>query len=180
MLAPLLIVFLVVPIIELYVLLQVGREIGVPLTLVALLGMSIAGAWLLKREGTATWIRLRATLAEGRMPTGELTDGAMILVGGALMLTPGFVTDAVGLLLILPPTRAPLKSAFRKLLGGWFLGRAGRAGRVGRAAYTTRVVRSRRVQGDDPGPARPPTRLPEETPPSATTPDASDDSRDTA
>jgi len=179
MFAPLLIAFLVVPIIELYVLLQVGREIGVPLTLVALIGMSIAGAWLLKREGTATWIRLRATLAEGRMPTGELTDGAMILVGGALMLTPGFVTDAVGLLLILPPTRAPLKNAFRKLLGGWFLGRAGRAGRVGRAAYTTRVVRSR-VQGDDPGPAQPPTPLPEETTPSATTPDASDDSRDTA
>lgn len=168
MFAPLLIALLVVPLVEIYVLIQVGEQIGVPLTIVLLIVMSIAGAWLLKREGTATWRRLRQTMSEGRMPTSEVTDGAMILFGGALMLTPGFITDVFGLLLILPPTRAPLKGAFRKLLGGWFLGRAGTVGKVSRAAYGANVVRSRRVRPDEPPSA---TRLPGETSPSSSAPD---------
>lgn len=168
MFAPLFIALLLVPLIEIYVLMQVGDRIGVPQTIVLLIVVSIAGAWLLKREGMATWRRFRLTMAEGRMPTQELTDGAMILVGGALMLTPGFVTDIFGLLLILPPTRLPLKGVFRKLLGGWFLGRATTASRVGRAAYGAHVVRSRRVQHP---PATPATPLPEESPPSQAPPD---------
>lgn len=178
MFAPLLIALLVIPLLEIYVLIQVGDVIGVPLTIVLLIVMSIAGAWLLKREGTATWRRLRQTMADGRMPTSELTDGAMILFGGALMLTPGFITDIFGLLLILPPTRAPLKGAFRKLLGGFFLGRAGTVGKVSRAAYGASVIRSRRVRPDESRPTAKP--LPGERSPSSPPPDDADGSPDRA
>lgn len=176
MFAPLFILLLVVPLLEIYVLIQVGDVIGVPLTILLLIVMSIGGAWLLKREGLATWRRVRLTLSEGRMPTSELTDGAMILFGGALMLTPGFITDIFGLLLILPPTRLPLKGAFRKVLGAWFLTSAGGAGKVGRVAYGAHVIRSRRVRtrGAEP----PATRLPEETSPSSSTRADADDSPD--
>lgn len=183
MFPPLLIVLLVVPLLEIYVLIQVGDVIGVPLTIVALIAMSLIGAWLLKREGLATWSRVRASMAEGRLPTSELTDGAMILFGGALMLTPGFLTDVLGLLLILPPTRAPLKGVFRKILGGWLLGGAGRAGKVGRAAYGAHVIRSRRVERR-PSERRPSedaaTPLTEERPPSSPPPDDAAGSPDRA
>lgn len=178
MFAPLLIALIVVPLVEIYVLIQVGEVLGAPLTIVALLAVSILGAWLLKREGVATWRRLRETLRRGAMPTAELTDAAMILVGGALMLTPGFITDAVGLLLILPPTRSSMKGVFRRLLGGWFLTRAGMAGRVGRGIYAGKVVRSRRTRrvtaDPSPSPAEPPPS------PSLERPDGAGDSRDRA
>ena len=178
MFPPLLIALLVIPLLEIYVLLQVRDVIGGGWTIVALLTVSILGAWLLKREGVATWRRLRETLARGSMPTAEVTDGAMILVGGALMLTPGFITDIFGLLLILPPSRATLKGAFRRLIGGWFMTRAGVAGKATRGAYAARVVRTRR---DGTRPAKTPT--PTANPPSAPSlerPDAGDDSRDRA
>lgn len=177
MFAPLLIALLVIPLLEIYVLIQVGEQIGVPLTIVLLIVMSIAGAWLLKREGGAAWRRLRTAISEGRVPTSEVVDGAMILFGGALMLTPGFISDIFGVLLILPPTRAPLKGAFRKLLGGWFLGRAGTVGKVSRAAYGASVIRSRRVRSDEDGPTK---RLPGETSPSAPAPGDGVDSPDRA
>lgn len=172
MFPPLLLLLIVVPLLEIYVLIQVGDVIGVPLTIVTLLAVSILGAWLLKREGLATWRRLRETMARGAMPTAELTDAVMIIFGGALLLTPGFVTDIFGFLLILPPTRHPLKGAFRRLLGGWFLTRSGFAGKASRGAYAARVVRSRR---DRPTPSSPaPTTPPE--PAVLERPDAGDDS----
>lgn len=171
MFAPLLLALLVIPLVEIYVLLQVRDVIGGGWTIVALLTVSILGAWLLKREGVATWRRLRETLARGEMPTAEVTDGAMILVGGALMLTPGFITDLFGLLLILPPSRAALKGLFRRFLGAWFLTRAGLVGRVGRGAYAATTMRSRRKRpSSTETPAAPPLEPP----------DAADDSRDTA
>lgn len=160
MFPPLLLLLIVVPLLEIYVLIQVGDVIGVPLTIVALLAVSILGAWLLKREGLATWRRVRETMARGAMPTAELTDGVMIIFGGALLLTPGFVTDIVGFLLILPPTRGPLKGAFRRLLGGWFLTRSGFAGKASRGAYAARVIRTRRdappTTRRSPAPTEPP------------------------
>src|SRR5918999_6009357 len=111
---PLIFLFLLaMPIVELAVIVQVAEEIGVLETLAVLVAISIAGAWLLKQQGLATWRSLQATMARGQVPTKEATDGALILFGGALLLTPGFVTDAFGLLLLLPPTRALLKSFFR-------------------------------------------------------------------
>ena len=106
--------FIVVPIVEIYVLIQVGQVIGVWWTVLLLIADSILGTWLIKREGGRAWQAMRTALDSGRMPARELADGALILVGGTLMLSPGFVTDAFGILLILPFTR-PL---FRRLLTG--------------------------------------------------------------
>jgi len=106
--------FVVLPIVEIYVLIQVGQVIGPWWTILLLVVDSILGAWVIKREGGRAWRALRSALDSGRMPARELADGALILVGGTLMLAPGFVTDAFGILLILPLTR-PL---FRRLLAG--------------------------------------------------------------
>ncbi|MBO9521063.1 MAG: FxsA family protein [Nocardioidaceae bacterium] len=97
--------FLIVPIIEIYVLIQVGQVIGPWWTILLLIADSILGSWLLRREGAKAWQALRIALTEGRMPAKELADGALIVLGGALMISPGFVTDAFGLLAILPFTR---------------------------------------------------------------------------
>jgi UPF0716 protein FxsA len=83
-------------------------------TILLLIADSILGTWLIKSEGGRAWRALRTALDSGRMPARELADGALILIGGTLMLSPGFVTDAFGILLILPVTR-PL---FRRLLTG--------------------------------------------------------------
>jgi UPF0716 protein FxsA len=97
--------FLVVPILEIYVLIQVGQVIGAWWTVVLLIADSVFGSWLLKREGVRAWRALQAALTEGRMPARELADAALIVFGGTLMITPGFVTDAFGLIAILPFTR---------------------------------------------------------------------------
>ena len=97
--------FLVIPIVEIYVLIQVGQVIGAWWTVLLLVADSIFGSWLLKREGVRAWRALQTALTEGRMPARELADAALIVFGGTLMITPGFVTDAVGLLAILPFTR---------------------------------------------------------------------------
>lgn len=96
---------LVVPLAELYVVLQVGGLIGAWPTVVLLLAESALGAYLLRREGPAAWRRLQQALRAGRMPSAELTDAALVLVGGTLLLTPGFLTDALGFFAVLPPTR---------------------------------------------------------------------------
>lgn len=113
----LLVAFIVVPLIELAVIGQVSQAIGLSWTLVALLVVSVAGAWLVRREGSRAWQRLRATLGAGRMPTDEVLSGALVLVGGALLLTPGFVTDAVGLALVVPPTRRLIAAAVKSQVG---------------------------------------------------------------
>ncbi len=97
--------FLVVPLVEIYVILQVGHVLGVVPTVGLLLGMSLLGAWLVKREGVRAWTALRRTAGSGRLPGREAADAALVLTGGVLLLTPGFVTDAVGLFLVLPLTR---------------------------------------------------------------------------
>ncbi|CAI9414470.1 FxsA family protein [Nocardioides sp. T2.26MG-1] len=104
--------FVLLPLLEIYVIVQVGQVIGAGWTILLLVADSVVGAWLVRREGTRAWRALRDALGTGRMPARELADGALILVGGTLMLTPGFVTDGFGLLLVLPPTRP----VFRRLL----------------------------------------------------------------
>jgi UPF0716 protein FxsA len=118
--ALLVVAFLVVPIVELAVILQVGQLIGTLPTVALLLAVSVAGAWLVRREGAAAWRRLRTALAQARMPATEVVDGALVLLGGALLLTPGFVTDALGLLLVVPPTRAVVNRAVRGRVRGAF------------------------------------------------------------
>lgn len=101
----LLVAFVVVPLVEIFVLIQVGQVIGPWWTIALLVLDSIIGSWLIRREGGRAWSALRQAIEGGRMPARELADAGLILVGGTLMLSPGFVTDAVGLLLILPVTR---------------------------------------------------------------------------
>jgi UPF0716 protein FxsA len=97
--------FIIVPILEIYVIIQVGQVIGPWWTILLLIADSIFGSWLIKREGRRAWQALTSAIQSGRMPATELADAALILVGGTLMLSPGFVTDAFGVLLILPFTR---------------------------------------------------------------------------
>jgi UPF0716 protein FxsA len=110
----LILLFIVVPLVELYVIIQVGQAIGALPTIGLLLLDSVLGAMLLRAQGRAAWRRFNLALAERRVPARETFDGAMVIVGGTLLLTPGFVTDVVGVLLLLPPTRA----AIRRLLSG--------------------------------------------------------------
>jgi UPF0716 protein FxsA len=113
---------LVVPIIEIAAIIAVGRVIGGWQTLVLLLLESALGAWIVKREGSRTWNALQEALRSGRMPSRQLADAALVLIGGTLLLTPGFVTDIVGFFFILPLTR-PITRAWleavvaRRLLG---------------------------------------------------------------
>ena len=126
--APLLVLALVVvPLVEVYVLVQVGQSIGALPTIALLVVMSLLGAWLLKREGRRTWTAFRAALTTGRVPAKEVADGGLVIFGGALLLTPGFATDLFGLLCVLPGSRAVL----RRVLTGWVTRRLGVPGVVG-------------------------------------------------
>lgn len=119
----LLLAFVVVPLVEIYVLIQIGQAIGVVPTLLILVADAVLGTWLFRRQGRKTWQAFRQALVERRLPAAEVADGALVIFGGALLLTPGFVTDVLGVLCLLPPTRAVLKRALtglaaRRLLGG--------------------------------------------------------------
>jgi UPF0716 protein FxsA len=109
---PLLLVllFVVVPIAELAVLIQVGQAIGVWWTVLLLVADAILGSWLLRTQGRAAWRRFNEALAEGRVPHREVVDGVLVIFGGVLLLTPGFITDIFGVLFLFPPTRVLLRS----------------------------------------------------------------------
>ena len=109
-------VFILVPLLEIYVIIQVGQVIGPWWTIALLVADSIFGTWLMRHEGSRAWRALREALESGRMPATELADGALILVGGTLMLAPGFVTDGLGILLILPFTRPLFRRALAALV----------------------------------------------------------------
>lgn len=115
--------FIIVPIVEIWAILQVGYAIGAPATVLLLVIDSVVGAWLVKREGRRVWRAFWRALDEGRWPGDEVVQGALFLVGGALLLTPGFVTDIFGLLAVLPPTRAVISRLLRRYLqrraGSW-------------------------------------------------------------
>ena len=102
--------FLVVPFVELFVIIQVGRAVGVVDTIAVLVLVSVVGAWLVKREGLSVLRRAQERVDRGAVPGRELVDGVLILFAGALLLTPGFVTDLVAILLLVPPVRAALRS----------------------------------------------------------------------
>lgn len=151
---------LVVPIVELYVLIQVGQVIGAGWTILLLIGVSILGTVLLKREGVAAWRRLQEAMGAGRMPTNEVTDGALVVLGGALLITPGFVTDLVGFLFLFPVTRGAAKVFLRRALGIAVVRRfpgATTAAATGRKVYDARVSHARRVEE-----VKPPVQLPSE------------------
>lgn len=122
MLLRLFLIFSIVPIIELYLLIRVGKLIGALPTVALLLLISLAGAWLVRSQGFVILRRIQDELALGRLPAAGLLDGALVLLGGLLLLTPGFFSDVIGLFFIIPPTRAVIK----QFLGLWLQNRLAR------------------------------------------------------
>jgi UPF0716 protein FxsA len=133
--------FLVVPIVEVMALIGVGKVIGGWPTFFLLVAMSALGAWLIGREGSRAWRALTDALRSGRMPARELADGILVLVGGTLLLAPGFLTDVVGFALILPFTRPVARRALEAVVRRRLL------------AEVT-VVNSAWQEGTGPGPRR--------------------------
>ena len=110
----LLLVLIVVPIAEIYVILKVGDAIGVGWTVALLVADSILGSLLLRSQGRAVWRRFNDTIRAGRIPHSEVIDGVLVIFGGAFLITPGFLTDVVGVFLLLPPTRALIRRLVRR------------------------------------------------------------------
>jgi UPF0716 protein FxsA len=116
MLLPLVLLFIVVPIAELAVVIQVGQEIGVAWTVAILVADSILGSVLMRAQGRTAWRRFNEAIAAGKVPAREVLDGSLVIFGGLLLLTPGFITDALGLLLLIPPTRAVVRAILARRL----------------------------------------------------------------
>jgi UPF0716 protein FxsA len=104
-----LLLLLLWPVAELFVIIEVAEAIGVLLTLVLLLAGWPIGRWAIRHQGRAAWRRLAVAVNEGRVPGREVLDGALVLIGGTLLMIPGFIGDAIGILLLLPPVRIPLR-----------------------------------------------------------------------
>jgi len=117
-LMPVFILFLVVPFVEIYLLVEIGARIGAPWTILLVVMTAIVGAWLVRIQGLATWRRFQASLARNELPATALVEGLCLLIAGALLLTPGFFTDAVGFACLIPPLRRTLiKHLLRR--GAW-------------------------------------------------------------
>ncbi len=110
----LILLFTIVPILELALLIKVGTRIGVINTILLTILISVTGAWLARLQGFLVLAKIQTNLGQGVMPSDEMLDGVLILFGGLLLLTPGFITDSVGLLLLFPATRALLKYFLQK------------------------------------------------------------------
>jgi UPF0716 protein FxsA len=100
--------FIVVPFVEIYLLIEIGSVIGAPWTILLVVLTAALGAWLVRLQGLAALGRLQASISQGGLPATEILEGVMLLVAGALLLTPGFFTDAIGFLVLTPPLRRRL------------------------------------------------------------------------
>jgi UPF0716 protein FxsA len=149
----LVLLFILVPIAELYVIIKVGGAIGVGPTILILIADALLGSMLLRQQGRAAWVRFNRALAENRLPHKEVFDGVLIIMGGALLLTPGFITDIFGLIFLIPPTRALVRAFASRMVR--------RRMAVGGAAAWT-FGRARRPPRRRPAPGRPPPREPED------------------
>ena len=110
MLLGLFVLFTLVPLVELYLLIQLGTYIGAVDTIVIVIGTGVAGGLLAKSQGLAVFDRIRAELNQGRLPAESLLDGLLILIAGTMLITPGLLTDGLGLLLLIPWSRKAFKS----------------------------------------------------------------------
>lgn len=133
----LILVFILIPLAELYVILKVGDWIGWLPTLALLVADSLLGTWLMRSQGRTVWRRFQETMGSGRIPHREVFDGVLVIFGGAFLITPGFLTDVIGFMLLIPPTR----SLFRR----WLVRRGGRL-------FGISVATGRRTAGTDAGP----------------------------
>lgn len=125
--------FIVIPLVELFVIQQVAAVITLGPTILLLVADSLLGAWLVKREGRRAWDNLRDAFSSGGWPADEMAQGGLVIFGGALLLTPGFVTDILGLACVIPPTRRVMSSLLRRWTSAWAASRAG----AGKAGATT-------------------------------------------
>jgi UPF0716 protein FxsA len=129
----LILLFIAVPIAELYVIIWVvGPALGAPLTILLLVADSVLGSYLMRSQGRAVWRRFNRTLAEGGMPHREVLDGVLVIFGAAFLITPGFITDVVGLILLLPLTRPLVRRLAVRAARRRVEIRVGRAPRMGR------------------------------------------------
>ena len=110
--------FVAVTVAELWLILEVGSMIGAPATILLLIADSVLGAWLMRSQGSAVWTRFRATVDAGRVPAAEAVDGFLVILGGTLLLVPGFISDFFGLLFVLPPSRRLMRNRVVRRLGG--------------------------------------------------------------
>jgi UPF0716 protein FxsA len=167
----LVILFIVVPIAELYVIIKVGEWIGILPTLAILLADAVLGSLLLRQQGRAAWRRFNATIAAGRFPGREAADGVMIAVGGTLLLTPGFISDIAGLLLLIPPSRSVIRGGLFRVLRRRIvpIGGIPRRPRRGEQAPSDRAYdfegSAREVPDGSPGTERAPDDPPRHLPP---------------
>ena len=122
MLIRLFLLFTIVPIIEIYLIIKTGQVFGPLPTVFLLLAISFAGSWLVRSQGFQTMRNIQSELASGRLPAAQLMDGAMVLVGGVLLLTPGFFTDLLALFFLIPFTREFIK----QMVGTWLQRRLAR------------------------------------------------------
>ena len=113
MLARLLLLFTVIPIVELAILIPLGNWMGLWPTLALIVATGVVGAWLAKRQGIAAWRRITGDLKQGELPSDSLLDGLAVLIAGAFLVTPGALTDVAGMILLIPPARKPLKTYIR-------------------------------------------------------------------
>ena len=145
----LIVIFVVVPLAELYVILKVADDfLGWPLTLALLVADSLLGSWLLRSQGRAVWNRFNEAMRSGRVPHSEVIDGVLIIFGGAFLITPGFLTDIIGLILLIPPTRAGVRRIARRTIE-----RRTVVGVAGQAVRGARRSRDRPVDYDVEGTA---------------------------
>ncbi len=117
--ARLLLLFLVIPLVELALLIEIGRRIGTAATIGIIVVTGVLGAFLARRQGLGVLRRAREEMAAGRLPVGPLADGVMILFAGAVLLTPGLLTDVLGFLCLVPQTRAWIRARLWKRLERW-------------------------------------------------------------
>lgn len=141
--------FIGLPVLEIYLLIQVGQTIGAWWTVLLLVAAGFLGSWLVKREGSRAWRALVDALAAGRMPARELADGALILVGGTLLLTPGFVSDLVGVFCILPVTRPVARRVLTRMAARRLTGAVSGSSGSRAAAWGPAGARARHRPGTD-------------------------------
>jgi UPF0716 protein FxsA len=155
MLPALVVLFIVVPIVELAVIIQVGQWLGVLPTIAILVADSVIGSILMRSQGRLAWRNFNEAVARRRPPAREVLDGVLVMFGGALLRTPGFVTDIAGLLFLLPPTRAVVRRVLVRRFAGRMVASAASAGRVRRPSARDYDVEGHANEIDDPPPRLP-------------------------
>ena len=148
---------LIVPFIEIVILVRLGQAIGASWTILILIADAVLGAWLVRKEGRRAWDALVEAFNTGRMPGRELADAALVLVGGALLITPGFVTDAIGLFCVVPVTRPLARKALGRMVAGrvnLVTGPFGQPGSAPGSPWTSQGTSPGGAYGQDPNVVR--------------------------